>query len=339
MLDYTKQEFFMPSPNTKKLSIIYILKILQEYSDENHLLTQNDIAQKLYSIYGMECERKSISNNIDCLIDCGFDIVKNSNGAFLAEREFEPSEITFLVDAVFSSKAIGSEYSKNLAKKLYGFLSKYERKKYNYVYKADEIIRSNNKQIFYVIDTIHQAIEKNKQIEFNYNRFYFDKQKQQKMQNKKYVVSPYFLINNRGDYYLVCNYDYFNDIANYKIELISNIKITEKPIKPITELKDCENGVDMAKYANENIYMFHNKTIDATLKIEDEYSANYIVEWFGNNASFYQKDEQVFAKIHANEQALVYWCLQYGETIELVEPLEIRQKIKQIIEKMQQKYK
>ena len=49
----------MPSPNTKKLSIIYILKILQEYSDENHLLTQNDIAQKLYLIYGMECERKS----------------------------------------------------------------------------------------------------------------------------------------------------------------------------------------------------------------------------------------------------------------------------------------
>ena len=94
----------------------------------------------------------------------------------------------------------------------------------------------------------------------------------------------------------------------------------------------------MAKYANDNIYMFNNKTVEATLKIENEYSVNYVVEWFGEKTKFYQKDNAVYAQIKTNEQSLVYWCLQYGETIELVEPVEMREKIKHVVEILKQKY-
>ena len=41
----------MSSPGSKKLSILYILEILRDYSDENHLLTQAEIARKLFNIY------------------------------------------------------------------------------------------------------------------------------------------------------------------------------------------------------------------------------------------------------------------------------------------------
>ena len=328
----------MPLASNKKLSIIYILDILREYSDENHLLTQAQIADKLYSIYGLEVERKSISSNIDSLIDLDFDIIKTSNGCYLASREFEPSEIAFLIDAVFSSKSINSKHSKELAKKLSNMLSKYKRNNYKYIYKADEINRTDNKQLFYTIDVLHQAIEENKQVEFNYNRYYFDKDKNDKKKQRTYLVNPYFLINNQGKYYLVCNYDYFDEIANYKIDLITNIKIVDKPIKPITKLKGCENGIDIAKYANENIYMFHNKTVTATLQIDDEYSANYVQEWFGKNSRFFKKDDKVFAEVKANEQALVFWCLQYGEAIELASPQQTRALIKEQTLKLSERY-
>lgn len=328
----------MALASNKKLSIFYILKILKEYSDDNHLLTQSQIADKLYSIYGMECERKSISTNIDSLIDLGFDIIKTSNGCYLASREFEPSEIAFLIDAVFSSKSINSKHSKELAQKLSNMLSKYKRTNYKYIYKADEINRTDNKQLFYTIDVLHQAIEENKQVEFNYNRYYFDEDKNDKKKQRKYLVNPYFLINNQGKYYLVCNYDYFDKIANYKIDLITNIKIVDKPIKPITKLQGCENGIDIAKYANENIYMFNNKTVTAILRIDKEYSANYVQEWFGNNAKFFKKDDKVFAEVKANEQALVFWCLQYGESIELVSPQQTRDLIKEQAIKLHKRY-
>ncbi len=320
------------------MSVLCILEILKEFSDENHPMTQTEIIEKIYSTYGLELERKSIGANIDSLIDFGFDIVKTDKGSYLGQREFEPSEVSFLIDAVFSSRSIDSKNSKQLAEKLSGFLSKNQRKKYKYICKADEIVRSNNKQLFYTIDILNEAIEKGKKVEFNYNRFYFDQATREKKNQKQYIINPYFLINNQGKYYLVCNHDYYNEIANYKVELISNIKILDQDVKPVTKLKGCEKGVDMAKYANENIYMFHNKTVNATLKIENEYSAEYVVEWFGKNARFYQRDGVVYADVSANEQALIYWCLQYGETIQLIEPLETRNEIKNKIKAIAEKY-
>jgi len=61
--------------------------------------------------------------------------------------------------------------------------------------------------------------------------------------------------------------------------------------KPITKLKGCENGVDMAKYANENIYMFHNKTVNATLKIDEEYSADFVFDGLVKVLNFIKRME------------------------------------------------
>ena len=325
--------------NNKKMSVLCILKVLSEYSDEQHPLTQADIIKKIEHKYGLELERKSIGANIQSLIDFGYDIIKTEKGCYLGARDFEPSEISFLIDAVFSSRSIDSKRSRDLAMKLSNLLSMNERKKYKYICKADEIVRTDNKQLFYTIDILNEAIEKGKKVSFNYNRYYFEEETREKKANKKYIINPYFLINNQGRYYLVCNLDFYNEIANYKIDLISNIQILDKDVKPITKLKGCEKGVDMAKYANENIYMFHNKTVDVTLKIENPYSAEYVMEWFGKNARFYKKDDITYADVTANEQALIYWCLQYGDTIELVYPNDIREEIKNKISKLLDRYK
>ena len=146
------------------------------------------------------------------------------------------------------------------------------------------------------------------------------------------------MVNNQGKYYLVCNYDYFNEIANYKIELIRNVKILDTDIKPITRLKGCENGLDKAKYINENIYMFSNKTVTATIKIESEYAVNYVIDWFGKDSRLYKQNDDIMASVKVNELALIYWCLQYGESVELISPIETRNKIKEIIQDMNKKY-
>ena len=140
-------------------------------------------------------------------------------------------------------------------------------------------------------------------------------------------------------YYLVCNYDYYDDIANYKVHKIENIRILDSDVKPITKLKGCEDGVDIAKYANDNVYMFSNDVVSAVIKIDKEYIVDYVVDWFGKNAKVYIRDNEIYADITANEQALIYWCLQYGENVSLVEPLSTRNKIKEAVSKMNDKYK
>lgn len=331
----------MPSDSNKKLYIIYILKTLKEDSDENHPLKQSDIIRLVRQRFNVDnIDRKTISRTIDSLIDIGIDIVKlDGGGCYLADRELEPSEITFLIDAVFSSRTLNCQQAKSLANKLSKMLSSHQRKRFKYVHKSDEIMRTDNKQLFFNIDIISEAIDSGKQISFNYRRQYFEDEKNQKQQQKEYIINPYFMVNNQGRYYLVCNYDYFDELANYKLEQIYNVKILDSDIKPITKLKNCENGIDKSKYINENIYLFSNKTVSATIKIEDDYAVNYVLEWFGKNAKLYKKNGTVFADIKSNELALIYWCMQYGENIELITPLSTREKIKEIVDEMYKKYK
>lgn len=325
----------MALESNKKLSIIYTLEILKEYSDENHLLTQKDIAERIKQIYNMDCERKSIAGNIDSLIDIGIDIIKIPHkGSYIADRTLEPSEVSFIVDALFSSKSINGKQAKDLAIKISSQLSKYQRKKYNYVFKSDQINRTDNKELFYNIEIIQEAIDKNKKILFQYVRPYFEKGNRE----KPYVINPYFLVNSQGRYYLICNYDYFNEIGNYKVDFIKNIKILEDERKPITEMKGFEKGLDISKYINEHIYVFGKDSITATLKLSDENATTYVYEWFGENAKIYKKDNEIYAEIKSNEQALIYWCLQYGESVELISPKETREKIMGKLSVIQKKY-
>lgn len=201
----------MASENNKKLIILYVLNVLKQYSDENHPLTHQDIITKIDSLYGMRVERKSVANNLESLSDLGFDIVKvHQKGCFLGQREFEPSEIQFLVDAVFSSKVISGKHSIDLSKKLYSFLSIYQRKKFNYIYKAENVSKSNNKQLFYNIEMISEAIENKKKISFTYNEYDINQNLVPRQSGKTYLVNPYFMVNSQGRYYLVCNYDFYN---------------------------------------------------------------------------------------------------------------------------------
>ncbi len=48
----------------KKSSILLILKVLEEYTDENHYLTQKEIVDKVSQLYGIEIERKSVGSSL-----------------------------------------------------------------------------------------------------------------------------------------------------------------------------------------------------------------------------------------------------------------------------------
>ncbi len=319
---------------------MYILRALKEYSDEDHPLRQVDIISKIKNNFDVTLDRKTVSRTIDSLVDMGIDIVKlDGGGCYIADRELEPSEITYLIDAIFSSKSISSKQALNLSKKLSNMLSVYNRKKYNYMYKVEEVNRSDNKQLFYTIDQISEAIEAGKQVSFNYDRYYFDAEQKSKQKDKEYIVNPYFMVNNQGKYYLVCNYDYFDDISNYRIEQIKNIKILDTNVKPIERLKGCEKGLDKSKYINENIYMFNTETVTAKIKIHNPYSVNYVLEWFGKDTNIYKENDEIYATIRANETSLIYWCLQYGESVELVSPVSTRKEIRKIVEEMGRRYK
>lgn len=329
--------------SNKKLTIICILDILKEFSDENHPLTQAEIIKKLNSIYAIDCERKSVGMTIDSLIDYGYDIIKlNKGGCYLGERELETSEVAFLIDAVFASKSISPKLARDLADKLSKLRSTYEQKRFKYIYKADEISRTINKSFFYNVDIINEAIDTGKKVEFKYNLY--DCGKTLKSRSEKlYTINPYFLLNNNGKYYLVCNREGFQFISNYRLDYITDIRLSAEAVKPVTEIKGFENGLDISSYANENIYMFGDTSVKATLKLADAWAVSNLQDWFGKNAAVYPKNEDgntvYYADITVSEKAIIYWSLQYGGLVEVISPPSTRAKVAQQAEDIAAKYR
>ena len=64
----------MPLDSGKKIIILYILNILRKYTDADHTMTQQEIADKLLSDYGMPVNRATVKRNVADLIDADYDI-------------------------------------------------------------------------------------------------------------------------------------------------------------------------------------------------------------------------------------------------------------------------
>lgn len=325
--------------SNKKLTVICILEILKNYSDENNPLTHADIVKKLYNIYNVDCERKSIGMSIDSLIDFGYDIIKlERGGCYLGEREFEDYEIAYLMDAVFSSRNISFIHTQDLLKKLASFLSENKRKRFSrHIYKADNIPRTINKDFFYNIDVINEAVDKGKKVEFQYNRYdAFNTLKPRRTQ--PYIVSPYFMHNNNAWYYLVCD-DGRGELVNYRLDYITEIQLSKNDITPVTAIKGCEKGLDIPKYINEHVYMFSGDVVNVVLRLTDERAISNLFDWYGQNARVEIKEEKILAYITVSERAVVYWALQYGESVEIVSPSSARLTLQEKIKTISEKYK
>lgn len=102
----------------KKLALLRILQILEQYTGPDHPLTQDDIAARLAGDYGIELERKAIGRNLSLLKEAGYDIESDRRGSYLASREFDDSELRMLIDGVLASKCITARHSKELIEKL-----------------------------------------------------------------------------------------------------------------------------------------------------------------------------------------------------------------------------
>lgn len=324
----------------KKASILLILKVLQEYSDEEHFLTQQDIIEKIEQLYGIELERKSVAFSISLLQELDYDINKSPRGGYaLLSRDFDNSEIRFITDALFSSRSISGKQAVELSNKLNSCLSKYQRKDYGFVYKSNEISRTDNKEVFYTLELIEEAKRRGKRISFQYQSIDEEGKPFLKMDGFRYIVSPYYSVNSNARYYLICNYrEKYRAITWFRIDFMVNAKIEEDwPIKPIQSLNGMEE-FNITKYLNDNIYLLDGDVISATIQIEKPEHVIFVKDWFGKNAKIYSKDGKLLADIRANESALLYWYMQYSETLTILSPQSLIERVKKEAERIIKKY-
>ncbi len=102
----------------------------------------------------------------------------------------------------------------------------------------------DNKELFYIIDVLDEAIYKHKK--YRFTTMNTEQTRNYTTANdlgsvREYIINPYQMAAKEGKYYLICNYDKYNDISNYRIDRIAKIKILDEPVKPFEQLTGADN--------------------------------------------------------------------------------------------------
>ena len=326
----------MYATGNKKMLNMLILEILRIYTDENHSLTQQEIIRLLDQNYGMECDRRSVKNNVLSLKEMGYDI-SMEKGYRLLSREFDDAELRILIDSVLFSKSISTRQARDLIKKIRALGSNHFNAKVSHVVNLPELQRTVNKQAMYSLDMINDAIAEKKKISFTYNTIGTDFKLHPKRE-RPYIVNPYQVVANNGRFYLIGNYDKYDDVSHYRIDRITDVEILPERQKPMREVKGLEKGLDLPKHMAEHFYMFSGESVAVKLITTVDMMVE-LTDWFGNDFKIMNQDgDFILVRVVCNYDAMRYWALQYGPYVEVVEPKELREELLEHIRDMEDRY-
>ncbi|MFQ9052909.1 MAG: WYL domain-containing protein [Oscillospiraceae bacterium] len=90
-----------------------------------------------------------------------------------------------------------------------------------------------NKQIFYIIDTINEAINRHKKIRFRKIEYNVKKERVLHHGGEKYTFSPYSLVWDGDNYYVVGYSDKYENIGSHRVDRIAEQpEILDEPAVP-----------------------------------------------------------------------------------------------------------
>lgn len=324
----------MTSIEPKKLALLRILQIFYRDSDEQHLLTYEGIARTLKSEYEIEIERKAVRRNISLLKEAGYEIVSTRVGSYLAEREFTDAELRLLIDSVLSSRHIPARYSKDLIEKLCKLSDKYFRANINYIHSVGEWGKTENKDLFFNIELIDEAISSQKQVTFDYNKYGADKKLHK---TKTHTASPYQLILHNQRYYLMARNEQWKNMGYYRLDRITNMKLTDEKLAPITTIEGFERGINYKELSTAMPYMYTDKP-ERIEFIADEEIIDQVIDWFGTDIIIRKVDGKLAVTVKASPSAMQLWALQYAQFVTVTKPQELADKIKAALKSAAERY-
>ena len=325
----------MESLEPKKLALVRIFQILEKFSDNEHPIKHDKIVQLLESEYGLIVERKAVGRNISLLIEAGYEIVTNKRGSYLAERTFENSELKLLIDGVLSSKYITSKQSKDLIEKLCSQGNKYFKKRVKNIYSVQDWNKTENVAVFYNIEIIDEAIERNTQIKFDYNKYGVDKKIHR---TATHIVSPYQMILHNQRYYLMGYNEKWQHIQYYRMDKITDITMLKSIRTPLKSLEGFKNGLDYKRFSSIP-YMFFDEPQSIEF-IAEGWAIDQIIDWLGKDIRIEETNNGKFLiNVRASLNAMEYWAMQYLNAVEILSPKELRERLKKNIQFANEKYK
>lgn len=322
----------------QKLKLLYLYDYLMRSTDEGHPVTLAQMAEYL-ARQDIAAERKSLYDDMEALRRFGLDVqtvrVGSATGYFIGERDFQLPELKLLVDSVQSSKFITEKKSVELIRKLERLTSEAGARQLHRQVWVRGRIKTMNESIYYTVDAVHAAIEADRPVTFRYYEWNAARQRVFRRDGKRYAVSPWALLWDDENYYLVAYDHEAGFFKHFRVDKMTDIRAGKAPRLGAEAFA----ALDMAAYSDTHFGMFSGEVRRVRLLFENSL-AGPVIDRFGADVSLVPEDEGHFSvTLQAAVNVQFYgWLCGFGDRVRILSPADAAEGMRAHVEAIARLY-
>ncbi|MBQ9248849.1 MAG: WYL domain-containing protein [Oscillospiraceae bacterium] len=315
------------SPN-QKLKLLYLLQYLNRQSDERHPVTVAQMIEELER-HGITAERKSIYDDLEALRLFGVDVVQKRDKSvsyYIGQRDFELPELKLLVDSIQSSKFVTQRKTLGLIRKLEALTSVHEGQLLERQVFVRNRVKSMNESVYYNVDEISDAINRERAIRFRYFEFTLEKERQFRRKGAFYRVSPFALLWDDENYYMLAWDNEEGLLKHFRVDKMTQITALDEP----RQGREAFQAVDMSAYSQKVFGMFTGEEHRVRLRFA-RHLVGAVIDRFGKDVMVVPDGEEHFTvtvEVAVSPQFFA-WVFGFGGEAEILAPESVRQRMAQ----------
>lgn len=356
----------------QKLKTYLVMQYLLRNSDENHAVPASQIVGYLQE-EGIDAERRAIYEDIKAVNkvmlmveqDLSMDEAEseieeygddaryivydpNKKGFYVKERRYEPDEIKLAAEAIYATKFLTEKQAKSFVDLLCGFVSDHQAQEIRHDVEMVDRRKTENKHTFQNVSTINGAMLKEvagerrepSKISFKYQKYTINDVKKQVDCRKgaKYTVSPYKLLMNDGNYYLLAFDDASKEMRTYRVDRMKEVEILDSEPR---EGADVYAALNMRDFAKRTFSMFGGRHERVTIRFINPL-LDAVIERFGTaGGTDYTKDDDdhflVWTDVEISDQ-FFGWLLGFGKRTKIIAPQSVVDDFAAYLDKIRKMY-
>lgn len=374
MADRIKKEEFKENSRGKKpnqkLKPYLVLKFLEKYSDEEHTFDGEAIANAMIEDYGIFAEKRSVYRDIkdinkayimqrddvdvheaEEILSKGYDedkvILYNAakKGYYWQDRKYTTEDLQLLAECINSAKFLSKKASEKLINIIEEDLSVSQKETLNTdVFLIDRI--KSNKNIIYDISKINAAMSTKsegiphtpKKISFYYQKYSISNVREQidRRKGETYIVSPFRLIINDGNYYLLGYSDKFKKMRTYRVDRMKGLEILDSD----REGEEIYKKIDIKDFIERKFSMFDGTVEKVKIQFTKDLLDSFI-DRFGSNKVYGIVDSNHYYISTFIEVSPPFfgWLCGFGNKVKIIEPMNVVNQFQKHLQKIIEKYK
>ena len=353
----------------QKMKSFLVYHYLMENTDENHCLTCKDILDYLEKDMGVPAKRRALYTDIDeinktlyalrkdiSIEEAELEIEEKENdkwqtivydgskkGYYVRKRDYKLNDVNAIVECIYAARFITEEQAENYVEIITRNLVS--------IHQAEEIEheallldrgKTINPQVFENVQKIYKAMKKKsgknkhdpEKISFKYVAAALKGKTTELRKGERYIVSPFKLIINDGNYYLLAFDEKKAAARTFRVDRMKEIKALGIPRESMDELF----SIDEKAYVKQHFGMYSGKVERVELRFINQL-LDAVYDKFGEVHCQPVDDRHFSVQVEvAVTDQFFGWLCGLGKRVKIISPPPIQEKFKDYLDKIRNMY-